>query len=275
MRLMNRTDNFADLVLYPRLTPPPERQRCAALTRGKRAVASQSQLFRPIVPGKKPWGRRTWPWLRRIPTKDERATGRDHARRSVVIPIGVIVAVAIICVVVAVLGSAQRADEVALATERQLFTRALHNHGERMLREVDAVANSEAAYRKIRAQLRYRMGPGLCRPAAAILFRSPFRLRGRSVRPLAVCHARQPPRRSELVQLGPRRPQSRARSVCAAAARTGGNALAGADAATAAPQNQRISRLQTFLGRPAILVAVAIASAEDLACKARRARRRS
>ena len=66
------------------------------------------------------------------------------------IPIGVIVAVAIICVVVAVLGSAQRADEVAVATERQLFTRALHNHGERMLREVDAVANSEAAYRKIR-----------------------------------------------------------------------------------------------------------------------------
>ena len=66
------------------------------------------------------------------------------------IPIGVIVAVAIVCVVVAVLGSAQRADEVAVATERQLFTRALHNHGERMLREVDAVANSEAAYRKIR-----------------------------------------------------------------------------------------------------------------------------
>ena len=72
-------------------------------------------------------------------TSEGRATaGRYYARRGFVIPIGIIVAVAIVCVVVAVLGSAQRADDVAIATERQLFTRALHNHGERMLREVDA-----------------------------------------------------------------------------------------------------------------------------------------
>ena len=56
-------------------------------------------------------------------------------RLSVVVPIGVIVAVAIVCVVVAVLGSAQRADEVALDNERQLFTRALNHHAERVLRE--------------------------------------------------------------------------------------------------------------------------------------------
>ena len=37
-------------------------------------------------------------------------------RLSVVVPIGVIVAVAIVCVVVAVLSSAQRADDVALDT---------------------------------------------------------------------------------------------------------------------------------------------------------------
>ena len=54
--------------------------------------------------------------------------GWSHLRLSVVVPIGVIVAVAIVCVVVAVLSSAQRADEVALDTERQLFTRALANH---------------------------------------------------------------------------------------------------------------------------------------------------
>ena len=78
--------------------------------------------------------------------------GWNHVRLSVVVPIGVIVAVAIVCVVVAVLGSAQRADQVALETERQLFTRALANHGERILREIESVATSEAAVRRIRAQ---------------------------------------------------------------------------------------------------------------------------
>src|SRR5882757_5397707 len=77
--------------------------------------------------------------------------GWTHVRLSAVVPIGIIVAVAIVCVVVAVLGSAQRADEVALATERELFTRALTNHGERVLRETEAVATTEAAYRRIRA----------------------------------------------------------------------------------------------------------------------------
>jgi len=76
--------------------------------------------------------------------------GWNHVRLSVVVPIGVIVAVAIVCVVVAVLGSAQRADEVALNTERQLFTRALANQGERVLREIESVATSEVANRRIR-----------------------------------------------------------------------------------------------------------------------------
>ena len=73
-------------------------------------------------------------------------------RLSVVVPIGVIVAVAIVCVVVAVLSSAQRADEVALNTERQLFTRALANHGERVLREIESVSTSEVANRRIRVE---------------------------------------------------------------------------------------------------------------------------
>jgi hypothetical protein len=48
-----------------------------------------------------------------------------HVRLNVVVPIGVIVALAIVCVAFAVLSSAQRADEVALGNERQLFTRSL------------------------------------------------------------------------------------------------------------------------------------------------------
>src|SRR5215475_7823674 len=81
---------------------------------------------------------------------DARKIGWRHLRLSVVVPIGVIVAVAIVCVVVAVLSSARRADEVALDTERQLFTRALANHGERVLREIESVSTSEAANRRIR-----------------------------------------------------------------------------------------------------------------------------
>jgi diguanylate cyclase (GGDEF)-like protein len=85
-------------------------------------------------------------------TLDEgrKPAGWSRGRLGVVVPIGIIVALAIVCVVVAVFGSAHRADEVAVDTERQLFTRALTNHGERVLREIEAVATSEAAYRKIR-----------------------------------------------------------------------------------------------------------------------------
>ncbi len=71
---------------------------------------------------------------------------------SVVVPIGVIVAVAIVCIVVAVLSSAQRADEVATEHETQLISTALNNYGARVLREVDSVASSEAAIANIRSK---------------------------------------------------------------------------------------------------------------------------
>ena len=55
------------------------------------------------------------PAVARPRSSDERQhTSWDRARLSVVVPIGVIVAVAIVCIVVAVLSSAQRADEVAV-----------------------------------------------------------------------------------------------------------------------------------------------------------------
>jgi diguanylate cyclase len=65
-------------------------------------------------------------------------------------PIGVIVLVAIVCVVVAVLTSAQRADEVSLDRERQQFHKAIANHADRILREVESVAASEGATQSIR-----------------------------------------------------------------------------------------------------------------------------
>jgi diguanylate cyclase (GGDEF)-like protein len=77
-------------------------------------------------------------------------TNWDRARLSVVVPIGVIVAVAIVCIVVAVLSSAQRADVVAIDHEKQLFSRAITNYGERVLREVESVASSTATIQNIR-----------------------------------------------------------------------------------------------------------------------------
>jgi diguanylate cyclase (GGDEF)-like protein len=71
---------------------------------------------------------------------------------SVVVPIGVIVAVAIVCIVVAVLSSAQRADEVAVQHEKLLFSRALSTYGERVLREVKSVAASERAIQNVRVK---------------------------------------------------------------------------------------------------------------------------
>ncbi|MET0277742.1 MAG: CHASE4 domain-containing protein, partial [Pseudorhodoplanes sp.] len=79
-------------------------------------------------------------------------TSWDRARLSIVVPISVIVAVAIVCIVVAVLTSARRADEVALDHEKRLFSRALVNHGERILRELESVTATEEALRRIRDQ---------------------------------------------------------------------------------------------------------------------------
>jgi diguanylate cyclase (GGDEF)-like protein len=80
-------------------------------------------------------------------------TSWDRARLSVVVPIGVIVAVAIVCIVVAGLSSAQRADQVAIGHEAKQFSSALTNYGERVLREVESVANSDAAIRNLRVKL--------------------------------------------------------------------------------------------------------------------------
>ncbi|HKY85372.1 MAG TPA: EAL domain-containing protein [Pseudorhodoplanes sp.] len=76
--------------------------------------------------------------------------GWDRARLSVVAPISVIVVVAIVCIVVAVLTSAQRADEVALNHDKSLLTRSITNHGERILRELESVAVTDQAVHSIR-----------------------------------------------------------------------------------------------------------------------------
>jgi diguanylate cyclase (GGDEF)-like protein len=74
----------------------------------------------------------------------------DRTRASAVAPVGLIVAVAIVCIVVAVVTSAQRADDVAIKHDEQLFINAIAEHRERVLREVESVATTEQSLRYIR-----------------------------------------------------------------------------------------------------------------------------
>ena len=69
----------------------------------------------------------------------------DQTRLRLVVPIGVIVAVAIICVIVAVLTSARRADEVSLNREQELIQQAIADRGVRILRELESVAATQRA----------------------------------------------------------------------------------------------------------------------------------
>jgi diguanylate cyclase (GGDEF)-like protein len=67
---------------------------------------------------------------------DQKPAIWDRARLGVVVPLCVVVAVAIVCIIVAALTSANRADEVALANEKYLISRAIANHGEWSLRRL-------------------------------------------------------------------------------------------------------------------------------------------
>src|SRR4029077_20621589 len=164
----------------------------------------------------------------------------------------------IVCVVLAVLGSAKRADEVALDNERQLFTRSLAHHAERVLREVEGIATSEASVRNIRQHfdsnwVQNRLGMRL-----QTLFDQDFvfvtdasdqfiyaLLGNRSVDPNWF--------NSIKPDLMP------ALDLQRGALTDNGDAIAvaGADHAPAGAGNHRVVRLQAFLGRPAIVTAVA------------------
>src|SRR5688572_20879782 len=70
------------------------------------------------------------------PQENSKPTGWDRARLGVVLPLGVVVAVAIVCIVVAALTSAQRADEVAIEREKQLLMKGVVNRAEWSLRKL-------------------------------------------------------------------------------------------------------------------------------------------
>jgi len=80
-----------------------------------------------------------------VPRESSKPAGWDRTRLGVLVPLGAVVLVAIVCIVVAALTSAQRADDVALERERQLLSRAIANHGEWSLHRLQAVVQSRAA----------------------------------------------------------------------------------------------------------------------------------
>src|ERR1700753_390896 len=67
----------------------------------------------------------------------------DGPRASGALPLGLVVTIAVICIVVAVLSAARRADEVEIAQERQLLANAIADRGRRVLHEVENVAGGD------------------------------------------------------------------------------------------------------------------------------------
>ena len=73
----------------------------------------------------------------------------DRARVSALVPVGLVVAGAILCLVIAVVTSARRADEVALAHDEELFLNAIADRRERVLSELESPATTDQAQANI------------------------------------------------------------------------------------------------------------------------------
>jgi diguanylate cyclase (GGDEF)-like protein len=84
--------------------------------------------------------------------EDSKRSLWDRARLRLIVPIAAIVAIGIVCLIVAILMSARRADEVALNREQQLIQHAIAARGARVLREVESVAATGGATQAIREE---------------------------------------------------------------------------------------------------------------------------
>jgi diguanylate cyclase (GGDEF)-like protein len=78
-----------------------------------------------------------------------RAGGDKRVRRSTVAPIVVIIVFAVVCVIVSVQWSAHRADEVALHQERQLFAQAIAQRRAAILGDMESILASENAVNRM------------------------------------------------------------------------------------------------------------------------------
>ena len=93
------------------------------------------------------------------PRESTKPTGWERAHLGVVVPLCIVVAVAISCIIVAALNSAHRADEVALEKEKQLLMRAIATRAEWSFRKLKTLAPPEEEVRNIStASLQRRVG---------------------------------------------------------------------------------------------------------------------
>ena len=196
--------------------------------------------------------------------EQSRASAAASARLSPVVLVSLVVLAAIVSMIVAVLTSAQRADEVALTHERQLVTKAIAEHGNRVLHELESAVTSEVAVRRIRAGFEPRWIDSRVGAWLDTFFEHDFTfiLDAQGEVPYAHFGRENADRawfniiRAELAPL---------------IDRLRGRAPAAAD--TAPPiDGKRVSRLQSLIGRPALVAAVIVAptnppaaSAEDRA----------
>jgi diguanylate cyclase len=75
----------------------------------------------------------------------------DSVRRSLVVPIVVVVAAAIVCLAVAVFAAGQHADAALLRREQSLIRQAVADRATQVLRELDSIATTANAATAIRA----------------------------------------------------------------------------------------------------------------------------
>jgi diguanylate cyclase len=83
---------------------------------------------------------------------DSKRSRIDFAWLKVIVPVAAIVAVAVICLVIAIVASARRADELAVKREQQLVHQAIVERGARMLRQLESMATTDRAMQAIREQ---------------------------------------------------------------------------------------------------------------------------
>jgi diguanylate cyclase (GGDEF)-like protein len=195
-------------------------------------------------------------------SKVDRFRNRAERRRPRSIgaaPIGLVVIVAIICVVVAVLSASQRADDVELLQERKLLTHAIIDRGRRVLRELENVAASN----DIVLQLHYNFDPDWVHHLVGLRLSTFFdhehvfvadrtdkltyaMLDNASVEPARFDAAR--PELDRIIALLRSRALPREDEVVLEPS---------ADAMTDLNRPRRAQRLQIFMGRPAIVAGVA------------------
>jgi diguanylate cyclase (GGDEF)-like protein len=182
-------------------------------------------------------------------------------RRSAVAPIVIIIVFAVVCVIFAVQWSAYRADEVALHQERQLFAQAIAQRRGEILREIESIATSDNAVTRLWTGfdwtwLHNRVGLRLKNYfehnyvfAVDPSDHFTYAMAGRSSVDAEWFGA-------AMADLAPVIDAVRGRP---SALKPGDIDLAHVDAATSISRPARASRVQMFMGRPAIVAAVTVA----------------